>query len=191
VLERLSTIQVENFFVEIDGKNNVVWGPLAGAHKCKDIPSAEKVQKEIDIIEDFAPLIRPHKEGAQKEISLHFRQSFSSETLHIPNLPKGVPNYPEKCIERSSFTIQPWSIEWEREFEYSPVGNGTIIKEWDREHLLAANESIRVEIAVERVPSYQKQKTSGRIKIWDKDQNSCDRLLGYLQVETGFTLLLP
>ena len=59
VLERSGVGWGEKFFVELDGRNNVIWGPLAGAQKFKDTPAAEEMQKEIDRIEGFFTRIRP------------------------------------------------------------------------------------------------------------------------------------
>ena len=58
-MERSGVGWGEKFFVELTGRNDVIWGPLAGAQKFKDTPSAEEVQKEIDRIEGFYTRIRP------------------------------------------------------------------------------------------------------------------------------------
>jgi len=59
VLERSGVGWGEKFFVELDGRNNVHWGPLASAYKFRDTPAAEKMQKEIDRLEGFYTRVRP------------------------------------------------------------------------------------------------------------------------------------
>ena len=59
VLERSGVGWGEKFFVELTGRNDVIWGPLAGAQKFKDTPSAEKMQKEIDRVEGSYTRIQP------------------------------------------------------------------------------------------------------------------------------------
>ena len=59
VLERSGVGWGEKFFVELDGRNGVHWGPLDSAQKFRDTPAAEKMQKEIDRLEGFYTRVRP------------------------------------------------------------------------------------------------------------------------------------
>ena len=59
VLERSGVGWGEKFFVELDGRNGVHWGPLASAQKFRDTPAAEKMQKEIDRLEGFYTRVQP------------------------------------------------------------------------------------------------------------------------------------
>ena len=58
VLERSGVGWGEKFFVELDGRNGVHWGPLANAQKFRDTPAAEEMQKEIDRLEGFYTRVR-------------------------------------------------------------------------------------------------------------------------------------
>ena len=59
VLERSGVGWGEKFFVELDGRNNVHWGPLASAQKFQDTLSAEEMQKEIDYLEGMYTRVQP------------------------------------------------------------------------------------------------------------------------------------
>jgi hypothetical protein len=59
VLERSGVGWGEKFFVELDGRNGVHWGPLANAQKFKDAPAADQMQKEIDRLEGLNTRVRP------------------------------------------------------------------------------------------------------------------------------------